>query len=257
MRTLLRSLNKEVEQAAHVAGISLRTPVMVPGSPGTGKTSLILNRLHDLAHAPLDRTLPLPPALTSLARELVVTDVWFDTRPEFEPASDAGSLIEAEPEALLEFDLDDYLQGSGELPHPAHYLSRLPASYVTHVPWTPQFDPSTFAKATLARGSHEVVAKLLPHALVAMFSPRERINPAEVLRQFVLHLIGLWRRADPARFARLLALQLRLGRLWAVFRPPRPPGQLMTSSSHPTRGPDLARMTQTPWSSAVSCLVLT
>lgn len=84
-----------------------------------------------------------------------------------------------------------------------------------------------------------------------------QINPAELVQAFMLRLTALWRRADPARFARLMALQLRLGRLWAMFRPPRPPGQLMMSSSHMTRGPDLLRMTQTSWSSAVSRVALT
>lgn len=60
--------------------------------------------------------------------------------------------------------------------------------------------------------------------------------------EFVLRLMELWRRADPAGFARALA-QLRAGRLWVDFRPARPPGRLLASSGHMTRGPDASRMT--------------
>jgi hypothetical protein len=64
-------------------------------------------------------------------------------------------------------------------------------------------------------------------------------NPS---REFVAHLMALWRRVDPGGFARAMA-QLRAGRIWVDFRPARPPGRLLAASGRLTRGPDCSRMT--------------
>lgn len=72
---------------------------------------------------------------------------------------------------------------------------------------------------------------------------RRLTSARELVLDFLLRLITLWRKADPARFARMLALHRQVGRLWVHFRPARAPGRQTVASGHVTRGPDLTRMT--------------
>jgi hypothetical protein len=130
--------------------------------------------------------------------------------------------------ARPEFDADTYLRGGRDLPGAASYFALLAIPGVRNqIVWEPRRWPSAW--------SGEVV-----HIQSGPW-----MSPRVVVHRFVLWLITLWRRADSARFARALMLQLRgAGRLWADFRPAKPPGQLMMASGHVTRGPDVARMTQ-------------
>jgi 3-oxoacyl-(acyl-carrier-protein) synthase len=73
--------------------------------------------------------------------------------------------------------------------------------------------------------------------------PHRLVSARDLVREFVQGLISLWRKADPARFARSHALRQRTGQLWGRFRPARAPGRLTVASGHVTRGPDLPRMT--------------
>lgn len=105
-------------------------------------------------------------------------------------------------------------------------LSLLPSPDSSHlVVWEPQLESRTWF------GTDQAETRLL-------------VSPREVVREFMLRLIALWRRIDPARFARALARQLRVSRLWAHFRPARAPGRLTVASGHVTRGPDVSRMTE-------------
>ncbi len=80
-------------------------------------------------------------------------------------------------------------------------------------------------------------------------SPQPRAQPrftdyrASIV-EFLHRLMFLWQRADPGRSIRLLAQQFRSGRLWADYRSMRPPGRIMMSGGHATRGPDTKRMTR-------------
>jgi hypothetical protein len=72
----------------------------------------------------------------------------------------------------------------------------------------------------------------------------ERRSPDDIVRDFVRKLAARWRRVDPSRFARLLALLLRSDRWWTVARSTNLPGQVVMASGRTTRGPDVLRMTQ-------------
>lgn len=118
-----------------------------------------------------------------------------------------------------------------------------------------------WGEVTPYRGSQDIISSEGTHPLdfepllgrSVRLTPSAAIRPRTVrlwemardyVQAFVLRLIALRRRVEPARFARMLEFQLRTGRLWAAFRPARPPGQLMMASGQVTRGPDGARMTQ-------------